>query len=307
MTINKMNIISQKGDFELAKVYVASFRSDPELLAEFADVKEPERTRASKWVIIISTQFGCQLSCAMCDAGGDYRGNLTKEEMFAQIDHVLETHPEVSLDSVEKFKVQFARMGEPALNAGVLDAVKELPAVYAAPGLIPCVATTAPAAAKEWLNELIKIRKTVYDGKPFQLQFSINSTDKEHRALLMPGKKLDFNFLNSYAREFSRFGPRKVALNFAMTDGIEVDADVIKNFFDPSYVCVKLTPLNPTISARDSGLSSLFSAQVSGRGEDICRKFERLGFETILSIGDEKENLIGSNCGMAVRKMRNAR
>jgi hypothetical protein len=35
--------------------------------------------------------------------------------------------------------------------------------------------------------------------------------------------------------------------------------------------------------------------------EDLCVKLQARGFDVILSIGDARENQIGSNCGMAIK------
>ena len=80
----QMKVISKHGDPQLAEVYVASFRGDDRLLAEFVDVCDPQVSYWDKWVVIISSQFGCPIACPMCDAGGEYLGDLTTEEILAQ-------------------------------------------------------------------------------------------------------------------------------------------------------------------------------------------------------------------------------
>ena len=297
-----MEILSQTGDAEIARVFVARFRGDERLLAEFVDARDPEVAPSEKWVVIVSTQFGCPVACPICDAGGDYRGDLTAEEMLAQVDHVVGLHPPKRLMSARKFKVQFARMGEPALNPAVLEALRLLPQRYDAPGLMPCIATTAPASARAWFEDLLDVRRTVYAGRPFQLQLSLNSTDAATRDRLMPVAKMEFAELADYARRFFHAGQRKVALNFALTRDVSIDPDVIAEHFDPAWTCVKLTPLNPTARSADAGLSTALPPEAPSHAEKLCAELSRRGFDVLLSIGDPRENTIGSNCGMAVRR-----
>jgi 23S rRNA (adenine2503-C2)-methyltransferase len=298
-----MNIVSQTGDAEIARVFVAEFRGDARLLAEFVDARDPEVAPSEKWVVIISTQFGCPVACPMCDAGGDYRGDLTAEEMLTQVEHAIALHPAARLRSARKFKVQFARMGEPALNPRVIEALRLLPGRCGAPGLIPCVATTAPAASRSWFEELLEVRCTAYEGRPFQLQLSLNSTDAAARDVLMPVPKMVFEELAAYARRFAAHGPRKVTLNFALTEGVPVDPGVVAAHFDPAATCVKLTPLNPTLRSAAAGFSTALPPESPTRADALCAAFAARGFDVLLSIGDARENAIGSNCGMAVRRV----
>ncbi len=297
-----MEIISIQGDPSLAEVFVARFRGDERLLAEFVDARDPEEDPNYKWVVIVSSQFGCPIACPMCDAGGDYRGDLTAEEILAQIDAVVARHPESRLKGTKKFKVQFARMGEPALNPTVLGALEALPSRYGAPGLMPCIATTAPANACRWFDSLKEIRHSVYSGRDFQLQISLNSTDEAARDRLMPWPKMSFAYISEYARAFHEPGTRKTALNFALTEGVPVNPEAIARNFDPGFTCVKITPLNPTIRSAETGLSTALPPHAPEEADSLSNRLVELGFEVILSIGDTRENAIGSNCGMAVRK-----
>ena len=67
-------------------MYVAELRNDPRSVVEFIESIQPPIPREEKWVLIISSMFGCPVGCAMCDAGGDYSGLLTKEGSVSQID-----------------------------------------------------------------------------------------------------------------------------------------------------------------------------------------------------------------------------
>lgn len=295
-----MKVLMRTGRSELAEVSLASFRGDPTLTAEFVDAcGYLGGDRREKWVIIVSTQFGCPAGCLMCDAGGGYRGDLTAEEMIEQVTAVFRSHPELDPRDCRKLKVQFARMGEPALNDGVLKAIAWLGTGL--PECIPCVATLAPAGREEWFESLLGLRSLFRD---FQLQVSINSTDDGVRDELMPIDKLPLEWLADYGREFHRPGTRKPLLNFALSDSIPLDPEKAAQVFDPAYFTVKLTPLNPTRSALDNELA----AAADWRGavdlvELRARQFEELGYQVIRSVGDWEENRIGSNCGQLAARL----
>ena len=73
--------------------------------------------------------------------------------------------------------------------------------------------------------------------------------------------------------------------------------------FDPAYCCVKITPLNPTLRSRETGLATALPPETPQIADELCTEFTRYGFDVIVSIGDTRENEIGSNCGMAARRL----
>ena len=136
-----MKVVASAGNKDIAMVYVVEFEGG---LVECVEAVQPPRPREEKWVLMISTLFGCPISCQMCDAGGHFRGKLSEGEMFEQIDYLINSrYPDGYVPS-KQFKIQFARMGEPALNPAVLDVLKNLPDRVNAPGLMPSLSTIAP-------------------------------------------------------------------------------------------------------------------------------------------------------------------
>jgi 23S rRNA (adenine2503-C2)-methyltransferase len=292
-------IVSIKGREDLAFIYVLQLRSDPPRLVETVDSIDPRYPRSEKAVIILSTQFGCPVGCAMCDAGGGYVGNLTADEMLAQVDMV--RNRRTDLLATEKLKIHFARMGEPSLNVNVLEALRRLPAHLPAPGLFPSISTVAPARRDKFFDELLEIRHTVYADLPFQLQFSIHSTDVEERKKFIPIRLMSLEEIADYGQRFHIQGQRKVGLNFALAQGAEVDGQKLKAIFDPQYFMIKFTPVNPTERAAESGMQTMLSAATPDALEPLADELRSLGYETIVSIGEEEEIELGTNCGQAVR------
>lgn len=296
-----MEILAHTGRIDLAQIYVARMRDDLDYLVEFVDACDRNAgDRRDKWVIIISTQFGCPVKCLMCDAGGEYRGNLNFDELVFQVRSVIDGHPDLDPHQCGKLKIQFARMGEPSFNDEVLKVLSWLHDTY--PKAIPCIATMMPRGRYQWFDELLTMRERFHD---FQLQLSINSTDDSHRDTLMPYPKMSWSWMAEYVKQFHRPGQRKVCLNFALCDEIPVSAEAARDYFDPAFAVIKLTPLNPTATGQQNGMTSIISP--SAAEPLLARKseeFTRLGFSVIRSIGDMEENLIGSNCGQAVKELR---
>ena len=101
-----LEIIEEFGREDLAKVYVASMRNNKNNLVEFVESIQPPIPREQKWVIIVSTLFGCPVGCRMCDAGGEYKGKLTAEEILAEIDHIVQKRYPDGKIPIPKFKIQ---------------------------------------------------------------------------------------------------------------------------------------------------------------------------------------------------------
>ncbi len=303
-----MKVVSKTGDPKFATVYVAKMRDNPKALIEFVDAVDPRYSREEKWVIIVSTQIGCPIGCLMCDSGSFFWGNLTKDEILTQIDHIFSDHQPLitchCFSSHPKLKIQFARMGEPALNPAVLDVLEELPRKYPIKGLMPCIATTAPAAAASWFERLAEIKNKYYAGGNFQLQFSINSTDEPERDRLMPIRKWPLDDISKYGEKFFRNGDRKITLNFALADDFKIDADILAEKFNPKKFLVKITPINPTEAAKDGKFRTVISPEKPYSADMIAGDLDKRGFETIISIGSSEEIKIGSNCGQSARKIR---
>ncbi len=298
-----MEIIERKGNPELAEIYVARMRSTPLSLVEFVDAIDPRYPREQKWVVTVSTQFGCPVQCLFCDSGGFYDGNLTADEILAEIDHVVRKRAPDGKIVSRKFKIHFARMGEPALNDAMLDVLERLPGVYDAPGLIPCIPTVAPRAADEFFEKLLVIKRRLYDGGRFQLQFSINTTDVELRDRLMPIRKWSFGEIRDYAARWYRPGDRKLVLNFALSPDNPVDPEVIASSFDPRTSMVKVTPINPTDMAVGNGFRTMLSAEDPHGADGLVDALRTRGFDCVVSIGDAEEIEIGSNCGQAATRI----
>jgi len=287
-----IEILQQQGDDEIATVYLGTFGGDK--IVEFVDSLGMAPSRREKWVVIVSSMYGCPIDCKFCDAGQSFNGPLSKDEILSQVDHIVKKHsPNGEIDS-KKFKVQFARMGEPALNDGVIDAILEIPVRYDIENYMPCISTVAPAGREGWFEEILKINHEVLNGS-FQMQFSIHSTDESYRDFLIPAKKWTLEQIAEYGERFHVTG-RKVTLNFAIGNENHIDVEKLRNTFSPEHFAIKVTPLNPTVNADEYDLTNVFD-EVGGNELEVVKEMREAGFDVFVSIGDLRENDIKSNCG----------
>ena len=294
-----MKIKARAGTDDVAMVYIAEM--DNGKLVEFVESVQPPLPREKKWVLIVSSLYGCPVGCRFCDAGEYYSGKLSKDDILAQIDYMVDQRFPDRKVPVDKFKIQFARMGEPAFNPSVIDALEELPVRYDAPGLLPTLSTIAPNSSARFFDWLLVVKKELYNDR-FQLQFSIHSTDESLRDWLIPVKKWGFGQIAEYGETFYHESGRKITLNFALADGMTVDPDVLLSHFTPDKFLVKITPVNPTIRASKHDISS--HIQPNKEKYDIIDSLKTAGYDVILSIGELRENLIGSNCGQYITNFR---
>ena len=295
-----MKVIASTGNDKVAMVYIAELGDGQ--LVEFVEAVQPPLPRETKWVLLVSTMYGCPVGCLMCDAGGHYHGKVSKEDIFAQVDFLVRKRYPDGCIPAQQFKIQFARMGEPSFNLEVLDVLEELQARYDAPGFMPSISTIAPRGVDRFFDRLLEIKRSKFSGGRFQFQFSIHTTDEKLRDQIIPVKKWSFARMAAYGEEFFEAGDRKVTLNFALARDMPVDPAVLREHFDPAKFLIKITPLNPTHQARQSGLSSYIDPKQASQDYEVVQALQGVGYQTIVSIGELEENYIGSNCGQYVRK-----
>lgn len=297
-----LEIINKTAKDKIATVYIA--KNKEEKCLEFVESTQPPLSRQDKWVLIVSTLFGCPVNCPMCDAGGFFQGKVSTEEIFAQIDHmVLPRFPDKNI-ICKKFKIQFARMGEPALNPAVLEVLEQLPQRYNYSGeLLPSVSTVAPKSCENFLTKLINIKDSLYNNSNFQMQFSIHTTDQILREQIIPIDKWNFTQIADFGQKFHTSGDKKISLNFALAKNTPISTKELQKYFDPDIFIIKITPVNPTNNSAKNNIESYFTT--GAQHEDTLRVINGLqdaGYEVILSIGDLQENQIGSNCGQYLKR-----
>ncbi|NJE31204.1 radical SAM protein [Thermococcus sp. 18S1] len=290
-----MEILSEVGDPKVAVVYIG--RTSRGNIVEFVE-SIPTYNPQEKWVLIVSSLNGCPVGCKMCDAGFFYKGRLSVDELMDQIEYPVQKRWN-GKPKTRKFKVQFARMGEPSFNMAVIEAMRILGERY--DNFHPSLSTIAPIGTDKFFEALLELKKEMFQTN-FQLQFSIHSTNPEQRDEIIPVRKWDLERIAEYGKAFYDEGGKKITLNFALARENEADASVIAEYFPKEYFLIKITPLNPTVSVLKNNLTNDVDLETGlpMKHRKFVDDLRRLGYDVIISVGDTRENLIGSNCGQYI-------
>lgn len=292
-----MKVISKTEASHLATVYIAQNPSGK--LVEFVESTQPPFTIEEKWVLIVSTLFGCPVDCTFCDAGGNYRGRLSADEILFQIDYPVRHRFPDGVIKTGKFKIQFSRMGEPSFNPAVLDVLEKIPSLYSYTEFIPSLSTIAPQGTDKFFERLLRLKKELYP-KSFQFQFSIHSTSAKQRDQLIPVRKWEYRQMAKYGEKFFDEGGKKITLNFAVSRDSMLDPKMLLRHFSPEVFLIKLTPVNPTFKARKNKIDPV-DLNEDDFFKEIISKIKESGYESIISVGEQEENRIGSNCGQYIQ------
>jgi len=290
-------IVEKKGCKEVAFVYLLKSKKDKNVFIECVESLDPPLPPSEKWVITLSSQKGCPVGCVFCDASHYYKGNLSKEELFEQLNLILENHKDDNYLKSTKIKLHLARMGEPSFNDNVLDFLVEVAEKYREVNFIPSIATVAPKGREKWFFNLKEIKDKFFSSGRFQLQFSINTTDEDQREEIMPAKKISFADISKFGDFWLKEKDRLITLNFALCQDAIFKGENIVAHFSPQKFLIKITPLNP--SGKNGKNNSLldYDGFIPPTLNKEISFLQTKGFKIIVSIGSKKEIEIGSNCG----------
>lgn len=261
---------------------------------------------SEKWVVTISTQYGCSMGCLFCDVPKVGPGcNCTYEDLKMQIVECLKLHPEVG--STKRLNVHYARMGEPTFNKNVLKVSYELRNIirpFIGRSLVhPVVSTMLPRNNKnliEFLSEWVSDIKNTHFRGDAGLQFSINSTSDIQRNEMFSGSSLSLKEIAEIGDALEKPLGRKFALNFAVADEYEVDANKLSDLFDAKKFMVKITPIHITKSCVKNGIKTSGGYKVFESYRDTEEKLKRSGFDTLVFVPSLEEDESGITCGNAV-------
>lgn len=253
-----------------------------------------------KWVVTISTQYGCSMGCEFCDVPMVGPGkDATFNDMTGMILTAL-TQPEVP-DHSNRLNIHFARMGEPTWNPAVLDCGKWI-AEHLGDSYSPhpVVSTMMPRNNK-WLKVFVhtwmRLKNRVYRGNA-GLQLSINSTDDFERDKMFNGNACTLEEIADIMRGIIPVG-RKITLNFAVAD-YSVDCGKLARLFSPELYIVKLTPMHRTVTATDNGIITFGDYTTPEPYMDLEKRMQSAGFETLVFIASHDEDAGRITCGNAI-------
>lgn len=254
-----------------------------------------------KWVITISSQYGCSMNCTFCDVPKVGTGrNATFYDLINQVLTGLKLHPEI--EHTKRLNIHFARMGEPTFNPHVLDAAKwfhqhllpEHEIVH------PVVSTMMPKNNK-WLKLFIhtwmRIKNRLYNGNA-GLQLSINSTNEKERNLMFSNNALALPDIAKIMEGIVPVG-RKITLNFAVAD-YEINSDVLLRYFNPELYIIKLTPMHKTNEALKNEIKTHGNYTEYYPYEEYDKNLQKAGYDVLVFIASKEEDESRITCGNAI-------
>jgi len=253
-----------------------------------------------KWVITISTQYGCSMGCKFCDVPKVGPGiNATEKDLVRQVLTGITLHPEV--ESTKRLNIHFARMGEPTWNPNVLEATKWFKTHLDSEFHIHPVVSTMMPRKNEWLKTFIhtwmRMKNRLLKGEA-GLQLSINSTNEKERAEMFNGNA---HTLKDISRIMEGIIPngRKITLNFAVAQ-YEIDPAVLLEYFDPSDYIIKLTPMHKTKTALANNIKTDGNYTTMYPYADYEKALKGAGYDVLVFIASDYEDLGRITCGNAI-------
>ncbi len=258
-----------------------------------------------KWVITISTQYGCSMNCKFCDVPKVGKGvNATKQDLTDQVVNGLKLHPEIL--ATKRLNIHYARMGEPTFNFDVLEhaggLMKEIRPFVNRSHVHPVVSTMLPKSNKrlvEFLQDWCEIKNLDFRGSA-GLQLSINSTSDEQREDMFSGNALTLKEISEIGRLLPDPVGRKYALNFALADYYELDADKLVALFNPDNFMVKITPLHMTKSCQDNDIKTTGGYEYFTPYKSAEEALKKAGFDVLVFVPSMDEDEGKITCGNAI-------
>lgn len=265
---------------------------------------------SEKWVITVSTQYGCPMRCTFCDVPNvKFRGNATVEDLKAQLYNAISLFPNVHY--TERLNLHYARMGDPIFNENVFEfsrwLIRNKRQIAADTGLRievlhPVLTTSLPRRFQKLearILEWCEIKNELYNGQA-GLQFSINSTDEAQRSAMYQDMQLSLEELARIADKMPDPISRKYCLNFAYSTDFMIDAQKIQRLFDPAKFMCKITPIHNNNACRENDIKTI-------GGYDSWRPYQKpeedlkaVGFDVLVFVPsiDEEDGLV--TCGNAI-------
>lgn len=257
-----------------------------------------------KWVITVSTQYGCNSDCKFCDVPKVGKGiNATYDDLLGQVTTGLTLHPEVT--STKRLNVHYARMGEPTWNPNVLDFTrnmkKELYPYINRSSIHPVISTMLPKKNNnliKFLNEWMEIKNYDFRGDA-GLQFSINSTDNQERNDMFSDNCLTIEEISQIGKDLDSPKGRKITLNFAVAN-YTINAEKLRDLFSPEKFIIKLTPMHKTIEALKYGIQTLGDYTEPYPYLHHEEALKKVGFDVLTFIASWEEDAGRITCGNAI-------
>jgi 23S rRNA (adenine2503-C2)-methyltransferase len=300
-------LIVQGSRGKLEMLSLGDYGKDVNLKANFMGLdRRPSPVRHTdllpleeKWVITISTQYGCSTGCRFCDVPEVGLGvNVSYEDLIGQVVTGIRLHPGVK--STARLNIHFARMGEPSWNPYVTKCARKLMLSFPDYNVHPVVSTMMPrkhGLLGSFIRGWMDVKNQFYEGNA-GLQLSINSTDEKERDEMFSGNACT---LAEIAGVMAGVYPRgrKITLNFALA-GYEIDPAKLLRHFSPDHYLIKLTPMHRTRAAKAAGIKTKGDATTYEPYAVHEQKLTEVGYDVLVFIASKEEDESRITCGNAV-------
>jgi 23S rRNA (adenine2503-C2)-methyltransferase len=265
---------------------------------------------SEKWVVTLSTQYGCVMKCNFCDVPNvPWGGNVTQQDLFQQLENAINCFPSVKY--TERLNIHFARMGEPIFNDNVFKfsryLFKHKKFIEQDLGLKievihPVLTTSLPKALKSIESRLLDwcdIKNNVFNGQA-GLQFSINSTSEEQRETMFGNMSLSLVDFAKIAEKLPSPISRKYCLNFAYSTDFEIDAKLLASLFDSNKFMCKITPIHNNNACNRNGIATIGGYDSYLPYKKPEEDLKEAGFDVLVFVPsiDEEDGLV--TCGNAI-------
>ena len=260
---------------------------------------------AEKWVITLSSQYGCSMGCKFCDVptvGGGI--NATLKDLTDQVINALKLHPEI--ESTKRLNIHYARMGEPTLNYNVIEHAiglsKEIRPHIGKSHVHPVVSTMMPILNSRltgFLHDWCEIKNSIFKGSA-GLQLSINSTCDIQRVNMFNGSSLSLDTISKIGASLPNPKGRKYTLNFALADEYELNAHKLSNLFDTDKFMIKITPMHLTSACSKNDIKTTDGYSYFTPYKEIEEELKEYGFDVLVFIPSREEDESMITCGNAI-------
>ena len=262
-----------------------------------------------KWVITLSTQYGCVMNCTFCDVPNiKFNGNVSFDDLRKQLYTGLSAFNNINY--TDRLNIHFARMGEPVFNENVFlfsrwlaEYKKEVQDETGVRMEVihPVFTTMCPQYqhTQERIMKWASYKNDLFNGQA-GLQLSINTTSGSQRDKMFGGSSKSLLEIAKIGEMLPDPIGRKYCLNFAYASGSEVDGQKLANMFDSNKFMVKITPIHNNNACLKNGIETIDGYEFYRpykKPEESCKA---AGFDVLVFIPsqDEEDGLV--TCGNAV-------
>lgn len=269
---------------------------------------------SEKWVVTLSTQYGCTQFCRFCDVPKiGYHGNATQEDLYNQLKNAIGVFDNglTKQTYTERLNIHFARMGEPIYNKSVFEFSKWLynnklqlkrDTGLSVETLHPVLTTSLPKGFKfleDRIMDWCDIKNKVYNGQA-GFQFSINSTNEAQREHMFNGGSISLEEFAKIADKMPEPISRKYCLNFAYASDYEINGEYLATLFDTEKFMCKITPIHNNTACRENKIETIGGYESYYPYIKPEQSLKDAGFDVLVFIPsmDEEDGLV--TCGNLV-------